>query len=205
MFGEFMVVLVGVFLALAGESWWSGRTDRLFERELREDMLAEFEANLRILESDLAVNDTSRVRFAFLPSLTEAELLAVRDEELTSRLSGYLDWAGFDPEMGIVQALVESGNVGTVSDRSLRLLLSRWAGLLGEKQRFNLQTVDFQQKVVVPAVARAAGDLAWTAAERREVQRLFENLSQLQLGVISNQERLRSTAMHIRRYLMDGA
>ena len=167
------------------------------------DMLAEFATNLRILESDLAVNDTSQARLRFLPSLTESELLTLPSDELTMQVSGYLDWAGFDPEMGIVQALVESGNLGTVSDRSLRLLLSRWAGLLEEKRRFNLQAVDFQQRVVVPAVARAASDLEWTAAERREIRDLFDNLSSLQEGVIGNQMRLRSTALEIQEYLGD--
>jgi hypothetical protein len=40
---EFVVVVVGVFIALAAESWWSEREDRRFEREIREDMLVEFE------------------------------------------------------------------------------------------------------------------------------------------------------------------
>lgn len=201
MFGEFVIVLLGVFLALAAESWWSEREDRRFERELREDMLAEFEVNIRILESDLAVNDTSQVRFGFLSDLSDEELLGVSSEELTSRLRGYLDWAGFDPEMGIVQALVESGNLGAVDDRTLRLHLSRWAGQLEEKRRFNLQAVDFQNRVVVPAVARVAADLTWTEAERREARDLFENLSLLQREVIENQERLLSTAVEIKRYL----
>lgn len=204
LFGEFVVVLLGVLLALAAESWWSEREDRRFERELREDMLAEFEANIRILESDLAVNDTSRVRLSFLNGLGEAELMELSPEELTNRLSGYLDWAGFDPEMGIVQALVESGNVGAVNDRILRLHLSRWAGQLEEKRRFNLQAVDFQNQVVVPSVARVAADMNWTEAERREIQDLFENLTLLQQGVIENQERLLSTALEIQQYLMSG-
>lgn len=204
MFGEFAMVLLGVFLALVAESWWSEREDRRFERELREDMLVEFVANIRILESDLAVNDTSRVRFSFLNGLSEEELIAVPSEELSSRLGGYLDWAGFDPEMGIVQALVESGNVGAVNDRTLRLLLSRWAGQLEEKRRFNLQAVEFQNYVVVPAVARVGADLRWTEVERREVRDLFESLSLLQQGVIENQERLLSTALEIQRYLESG-
>lgn len=204
MFGEFVVVLLGVFFALAAESWWSDREDRQFERELREDILAEFETNIRILESDLAVNDTSRVRLGFLNELSDAELLAMPSEELTARLSGYLNWAGFDPEMGIVQALVESGNVGAVSDRTLRLYLSRWAGQLEEKRRFNLQAVDFQNQVVVPSVARAAADLVWTEEERREAQDLFEALSILQRGVIENQQRLRTTALEIQAYVSGG-
>ena len=202
--GEFVVVLLGVFLALAAESWWSEREDRQFERELREDMIEEFEANIRILQADLAENDTSLARFRFMHDLTETELLAASSEELTIRLDGAMDWAGFDPAMGIVQALVESGNVGAVSDRTLRLQLSRWAGQLEEKRRYTLQAVDFQHSVVVPVLARVAADLRWTEPERREVQRLLEQLALLQRIVVRNQEALLSTAREIQGYLQSG-
>jgi len=193
---------VGVFCALAAESWWSEREDRRFERELRDDILVEFQANLRILESDLATNDTSRAQVAELTILTEPELASQTSSAMTDKFGDYPDWAGFDPEMGIVQALVESGNVSQVSDRTLRLLLSQWAGLLEEKRRFNLQTVEFQNHQVVPVVARVTADLVWTEAERREVQSLYRAFALLQAGVIANQQRLRTTALAIREHLI---
>jgi len=200
---EFALIVFGVFVALAAESWWSERQDRRFERELRDDMVAEFETNIRILEADLAANDSSQARLSFFDEITDAELQSMPDEDLTTRFGGFANWSGFDPEMGIVQALVESGNVGAVEDRELRLLLSRWAGLLEEKRRFNLQAVDFQSHDVVPVLARVTGDRVWTDVERREVQTLYQVLSTLQRTVIGNQQRLHSTALEIRSYLED--
>ena len=52
---EFSVIVLGVFVALAAESWWSDREERTFERELREDMVAEFAGNRAILEADLHI------------------------------------------------------------------------------------------------------------------------------------------------------
>ncbi len=195
------MIVLGVFLALAAESWWSEREDRRFERELTEDIVEEFQANLRILEADIAANDTSQARLSYLNDLTDAEVFAIPPEELTDRFGGFLEWAGFDPEMGIVQALVESGNVSLVSDRTLRLHLSRWAGLLEERRRFNLQAVDFQNNVVVPALARVTADLEWTEAERREAQTLLGDLSALHATVVANQRRLRSVAQEIDAYV----
>ena len=79
-----------------------------------------------------------------LYGLDDDALLALDDTKLSEQLEPYLQWAGFDPEMGSVQAFVESGNVGAISDRQLRLLLARWAGLLEKRRRVNLQAVDFQ-------------------------------------------------------------
>jgi hypothetical protein len=54
--------VVGVFVTLAAESWWSTREERLCERELRADMVAEFETNPGILDTDLATDDTASIR-----------------------------------------------------------------------------------------------------------------------------------------------
>ena len=56
-----------------------------------------------------------------LEGVSEDELLAIPDATLTGQLYPYMIWAGFDPEMGSVQALVESGQIGVVGDRQLRL------------------------------------------------------------------------------------
>ena len=198
---EFVVIVAGVFVAVAAESWWSEREERDYERDLRLDMVAEFEANLRILESDLAANDTARTRVASFVDLRERELQAMSSAQVAATIGRWLDWSGFDPEMGSAQALVESGNIGAIGDRGLRLLLSRWAGLLEEKRRFNLQAVDFQMHQVAPAVARASDDNDWTERERREVQELLRSFGQLQEGVVVNQMRLQSAAREILAYL----
>ncbi len=199
--GEFTVIVIGVFVAVAAESWWSEREDRRYERDLREDMAAEFEANLRILEADLAANDTARARIVAFIELEERELLSMSSEALTETIGGWISWSGFDPEMGSAQALVESGNIGAIGDRQLRLLLSRWAGLLEEKRRFNLQAVDFQTHRVMPVFARTWADREWTAPERRELQELYRTLGTLQALVITNQRRLQASAIEILDYL----
>ena len=125
-----------------------------------------------------------------------------RDADSAS-IGDWLDWAGFDPEMGSAQALVESGNIGAIADRGLRLRLSRWAGLLEEKRRFNLQAVDFQMHRVAPVVARASSDRDWSEPERREVRALLRNLGVLQDGVRGNQVRLREAAEEILAYLRE--
>jgi hypothetical protein len=199
--GEFAVVVLGVFVALAAESWWSERAERRYERELREDMRAEFEANLRILEADLAANDTAHARVTAFSQLGADQLEGMSSQDVTAAIGSWLSWSGFDPEMGTAQALVESGNVGAIADRELRLLLSRWAGLLEEKRRFNLQAVDFQMHRVAPMISHAAADREWTGPERREARDLLAALATLQSGVIENQGRLQSAARDILDYL----
>jgi len=200
---EFGVIVIGVFLALAAESWWSEREDRRLEREIREDMVAEFEANIRTLEADLTTNEGARVRMAILDGLSGEALMALTDNRILGMFYPSVDWAGFDPEMGTVQALVESGNIVLVSDRDLRLRLARWAGLLEQCRRFNLQAVTFQQREVMPAFATAGADDQWSAIERREFQILMSHMLALFDSTVNNQRQLLQTAQDILAFLRE--
>jgi hypothetical protein len=200
---EFGVIVIGVFLALAAESWWSEREDRRLEREIREDMVAEFEANIRTLEADLATNEGARVGMAILDGLSGEALMALTDDRILGMFYPSVDWAGFDPEMGTVQALVESGNIVLVSDRDLRLRLARWAGLLEQGRRFNLQAVTFQQREVMPAFATASADGQWSASERRELQVLMSHMLALFDNTVSNQRQLLETAQDVLAFLRE--
>ena len=198
---EFLVIVIGVFIALAAESWWSEREERQFERQLREDMVAEFAANLDILEADIAQNEQVGEWIGLLTALSDEELFALADVALAEELGPYLNWAGFDPAMGSVQALVESGNLAAVGERELRLRLARWAGLLEQRRRFNLQAVDFQHREVLPIIARAGSDGTWSQPERRELRTLLSYLLELHGIVLENQRELRVAAEDILTFL----
>lgn len=198
---EFLVIAIGVFIALAAESWWSEREDRLRESDIREDMLAEFAANIRILEADIQTNENMARRFARLPAMTEEELISLPDAFFEENYRLFPNWAGFDPEMGIVQALVNSGNLSSISNREFRLRLSRWAGLLKEKDRKTLQATQFQINSLMPVIAEVSADARWSTAERRRAQLLYETLSVLQRMVLENQVLLHAEAQSIHAYL----
>ena len=198
---EFVVIVAGVFVALAAESWWSEREDRQYEREIREDMIIEFQGNLRILDADIAINEDARKGIDVLVGISDDALFSLADAKLSQQLNPYLNWAGFDPEMGSVQAFVESGNIGAIGDRALRLLLARWAGLLEMRRRYNLQAVDFQHREIIPVLARASADGKWSTSERREMRTLLETFVALHGIVLDNQYQLREAANDILEFL----
>ena len=129
--------------------------------------------------------------------------MALTDEQMTGVHYPSIRWAGFDPAMGTVQALVESGNLAVVSDREMRLGLARWTGLLENNRRFNLQAVQVQQREVVPSFARAAADGRWSAGERRELQIHLSQFLTLFDTTVNNQRQLLATAQDILVFLQE--
>lgn len=201
LFTEFLIIAIGVFIALAAESWWSEREDRARENDIRTDMEAEFVANIRILEADIETNENMAVIFRRFAEMSDEELQRLPDAFFEENYRRFPDWAGFDPEMGIVQALVNSGNVTAISDREFRLRLSRWAGLLKEQDRKILQATQFQFSALMPAVAEVSADMQWSAAERRRIQVLYQTSALVQRIVLDNQHLLLAEARSIHDYL----
>jgi hypothetical protein len=200
---EFAVVVIGVFVALAAESWWSEREDRRFEREIREDMVVEIESNTRILDADIALNEAARENIDSISDLADEALFLIPDADLSGQFgSGFFASAGFDPELGSVQALVESGNLGAVADRELRLRLSRWEGLLEQCRRKNFHALEFELSVST-LIVRAGSDLRWSEIERRELRTTMNNVLayfDLRLGC---QKELRGVAQDILAFLQE--
>lgn len=198
---DFVVIVIGVFIALAAETWWSEREDRQFEAELREDMTAEFATNIEILEADIAENELAIDLLTDVATLSDLELVEIPGQTLQENVDAGLRWAGFDPAMGSAQALVESGNVGAIDDRELRLLMANWAGLLESNRRFNFQTVQFDLQVLVPRMAAASADQNWSESDRFEIRNLVGVMADGQTLVADNQKQLLETARDIHQYL----
>jgi len=93
-------------------------------------MVAEFEANLRIVESDLAANDTAHARIASFTDQGELELQSMSSEDVTATIGGWLDWSGFDPETGSAQALALADQEWTEPERREVQVLLRSLGQL---------------------------------------------------------------------------
>ena len=80
LFTEFLIIVIGVFVALAAESWWSDRESRQFEADLIEDMKTEFRSNIEILESDIQFNLEISETLKSFAKLTDTELNELEDD-----------------------------------------------------------------------------------------------------------------------------
>ena len=198
---EFGVIVLGVLVALILEAWWSGSEDRAFERQLRTDMVAEFQENLAILDADLEENARASQVLNRFTDLSDEALAVMPDTAFSIWTDGSFTWAGFDAAMGNARAIVSSGNLGAISDRELRLRLARWSGLMEEKQRFNKNSTEYYLKTVSPLAFRLAADGRWALDERREMRSHVVRLGRLQGLEIRNQANLRDAAQSLIDYL----
>ena len=120
LFLELLVVILGVFIALAADSWWQGRQ----ERARVDSYLQAIQADLQITRS--AVADAISEATDSLESLIEFNTL-MRFTEKISEDQPMLEITlpGLIVPTGMLKALVATGDVKLLRDETLRAALIR--------------------------------------------------------------------------------
>ena len=122
---ELGVIAVGVLIALAAESAWSARSDRIREREILRDLGEEFEENARILQADMETNQAS----LDAGLLWGEAMLGERDisaDSLSSLFERSRVGARFDPVTGVLQSVLMGGDLSIIRNTELRQALAGW-------------------------------------------------------------------------------
>jgi hypothetical protein len=127
---EFMVIVVGVWVALGVDSWASQRNDRVLERDYLERLLDDVRYDIReyaFVDSVARLNEVASrhlsspdVVSGLSPSLLIANLMAAADERVA------------DPSRATYEELVNSGQVELILSPEVRRGLSTYARRLTE-------------------------------------------------------------------------
>lgn len=128
---EFIVIVVGVLMALWIDAGWAWLQDRSEERRLRADLVEEFRENLAILE------DLERTRRDQVVRMLAALMDGVADlpaDSIAPTLAATVFSPTFNPRRGALEAAISGANLGLIRSHELRKALSGWDGLLEDAQ-----------------------------------------------------------------------
>lgn len=127
----FVVIVVGVLVALWADEAWNARTERLREHELLADLHAEFEANRVRLELDIEMSLRSGEAGRLWASAARGDIEVSADSLATLWLEAF-NWGRFDPITGVLRGIIDAGELALVRDRDLRAALAGWSDLAEE-------------------------------------------------------------------------
>lgn len=132
--GEFLVIVVGVLVALAVDSWVGAAADRRLEREYLERLLVDVESDL--VQYDF-VADVSAAGTAYVDSLLSPGLITELEPD---RLVGAVFVASRErhpnPVRPTFQELVSSGRIGVIRSRRVRTALVEYEEAITQTERF---------------------------------------------------------------------
>ena len=148
---ELGVIVAGVLIALAADSAWSNRSDRLREVDLLRDLHEEFDENLRILRSDMAHNEAS---LEAGQSWARAMLgdVQISGDSLAGLYQASWNTARFDPVTGVLQSALASGDLSIVRNVELRQAVAGWRDR-AEEARNTSENANRQRSSWAPTLA----------------------------------------------------
>jgi hypothetical protein len=150
LFAELGVIVVGVLVALGLEASWGRMRDRAREGELLADLAEEFAENEVRLRTDLTRNDSVVARLDAWHAIVSTGS-SVSSDSIALLLDGSLFLSRFDPLTGVLNGVIETGELALVRDVALRNELAGWQGKV-EEARITALDVQAYRSSVMPEV-----------------------------------------------------
>jgi hypothetical protein len=123
---EFLVIVVGVLVALACDAWWKSYLDRVREAAILRDLLTEFTANREQLSGDIIDNEASLHAANTLVRLGDSAIRLLPLDSARALAGQAFTLRTFDPLNAVLRSVVETGEFGLISDPELRSALAAW-------------------------------------------------------------------------------
>jgi hypothetical protein len=155
---ELAVIVAGVLIALAANSWWEQRQERRRAEEYLEQLLVDFRATERQLQAAIA-GDTKKFESASLV-IDRAYRGRFAPTDSLEVPTGYFQ---FRPLTGTLTALVEGGDLRLLDSDSLRYALVAYSSTIDE----------------IETILRHTEALIWNSTERIALGRARHSQSAL--------------------------
>ena len=138
--GEVILIMISILAALGVNDWWDRRKDAAIERTYLEQLALDIDANAGTLEMVItrheeAIDAATRLALAF-----DASGALPSCDALCDRLASALTWAPLTLRTGTYSALLTTGELRLIRNRSLRAEIVQYGGLVDAVMRQSNQT-----------------------------------------------------------------
>ncbi|HEU4630106.1 MAG TPA: hypothetical protein VFS08_10165 [Gemmatimonadaceae bacterium] len=156
--GELSLIVFGVLIALAADSWWDDRNDRRRERAYLQQLLSDIRETEKRLEYSISGDSAIRAQVERFLDVADTATAAPPVDSIYAWT--VIDYRSFQPLTGTYDALIHNGNPELVSDDTLRLRIISYAADVAAAQE----------------VLRHTETLIWRNLERRDLALLRHRL-----------------------------
>ncbi len=124
--GEIVLVVIGILIALQVSNWYKKRIDSDSEKEALFDLNTEIKSNIKALEIIIAEHEKSLVAGKEIKSMiTDTNKLnSISNDSLQSILIVMNYNYTYDPKLGILNSVINSGKINLIQNKEIRYMLS---------------------------------------------------------------------------------
>lgn len=152
-FGEFVVIVVGILVALAGDAWFDGRTERREEREALVALSEEFTASLGALETSRQRHRTYAAATSRLLQWTGPDPQLPAGDTVSATLERALGfYSSYNDQRGVLDGIIASGGLRLIQNDSLRAMLAGWPAVVEDLTEDEVVAINFRCTTLLPYV-----------------------------------------------------
>ena len=133
-FGEIILVVLGILIALQINSWNEQRKLIAEEQYLLKELLAEFNTNLIKIKEDVYLNTNNQNAAIEILKIIHDKSFINREKELDSLFIVVFSYGSFNAATGTLDEIISTGKLRVIRDKQLRNMLTEWPGWLLNQQ-----------------------------------------------------------------------
>jgi hypothetical protein len=128
---EGIVIVGSILLALAVDQWWEDRELREAEADIIERLAEEFDANAAQLQDKAGGHERALASTEALLKVTGSTSRGeLQVDSLSTLIWDFLHTPTYDPEDGVLNSLITSGEMRIITNDDLRTALAGWPSLI---------------------------------------------------------------------------
>ncbi|MDH3322747.1 MAG: DUF6090 family protein [Flavobacteriaceae bacterium] len=133
-FGEIILVVLGILIALQINSWNEQRKLHSEEQYLLKELLAEFNMNLKKVQRDVFLNTKNQNAAIEILKMIQDQSLTNNEKKLDSLFVSVFSYGSFNAATGTLDEIISTGKLKVIRDNYLRNLLTQWPGWIENQQ-----------------------------------------------------------------------
>ena len=149
-FGEIILVVIGILIALQINNWNENKKDSKQEQEILHQLLNEYNNNLEQLNSKIYIRQQVLKSAFEILKYQKMDLSSIKQNDFDLHLSRVITRPTFDPVTGVSDELNSSGKLYLIKNAALRTEITSFKSHLGELREEEMVTFNHVENLVIP-------------------------------------------------------
>ena len=124
---EVSMIMLGILGALAVDSWWDERAERVAEVDYLQSLRADFEANREELKASIEMQRRRIEIGKEIQSIIQSSLTKIQQKEINEKLGKFYWVYRWKPATGTYDEMMGSGHFSYIQNRAQRIKLSKYS------------------------------------------------------------------------------
>ena len=149
-FGEIVLVMIGILLALQVNNWNEGRKIKNTEIKLLQGFVKEMEANQKILDEAIEIHSNN---LSNISDITD-NWNELNDEKKINSINSLRSFFTMDLLSGVIKSLLTGNNLNIISSDSLKSFITSWEDKEVDISENEVLDAHYTNNVIIPYLYR---------------------------------------------------